>query len=220
MLYKRVLYIFLDEGGNFDFSPQGSRFFSISCVTTQRPFSFNRLIDSYKYECLEYGLPQEYFHCSEDNPHVRKRVFKIINESLNDFHIDSLIVEKSKTPNLLREEKTFYSTMLGHLLRDVINAQEKNSLQEIIVITDTLPINKKRHAVEKSIKKILTEMLPNDVRYRVLHHASRAHIGLQIADYCNWAIFRKWERNDLDYYKQIKPALKSEYNIFENVLKE
>ncbi|WP_448508115.1 DUF3800 domain-containing protein, partial [Immundisolibacter sp.] len=67
-------------------------------------------------------------------------------------------------------------------------------VDEVIVITDTIPIQKKRQAVEKAIKGALSAMLPAGMRYRILHHASRSHYGLQVADYCNWAVFRKWQK--------------------------
>jgi hypothetical protein len=35
------------------------------------------------------------------------------------------------------------------------------------------------------------------VSFRILHHASRADVNLQVADYCAWALYRKWERDDL-----------------------
>ena len=89
-------------------------------------------------------------------------------------------------------------------------------MEEVIVITDTLPVQKKRQAIEKTIKETLTNKLPLDCKYRILHHNSRSHYGLQIADYCNWAVFRKWERNDSMFYDRIKPSLKSEFDIFRN----
>lgn len=211
---KRTLYVFLDEGGNFDFSKKGTAFFSISCISTERPFFVNPVLDAYRYECIEYGIPQEYFHCADDNSHVRKRTFGIIAGHLNSLRIDSLIIEKCKTDPALQEPKNFYSKMLGYLLRYVIGAQDKTYLKEIIIITDVIPINQKRNAVEKSAKQTLADMIP-DTEYRILHHASRAHFGLQVADYCNWAILRKWERGDLTHYNEIKPALRSELDIFQ-----
>ncbi len=32
------LYLFLDEGGNFDFSPAGTRYLTLTAVTATRPF--------------------------------------------------------------------------------------------------------------------------------------------------------------------------------------
>lgn len=118
----------------------------------------------------------------------------------------------------MQEPKNFYSKMLSHLLYHVIKLQNENNLHEVIVITDTIPINEKRRAVEKSIKQTLSKMLPCDTYYRILHHASRSHLGLQIADYCNWAILRKWERADDQYYNLIQSGLGSERNISEDEL--
>lgn len=171
-------------------------------------------LDSYKYDLVEYGIEQEFFHCAEDNAYVRAKVFNIIQQELNNLQLDSLIIEKSKTALTLRDSKEFYPKMLGYLLRYVIERCKHSQFNEIFVITDSIPINKKRQTVEKSIKLILAEMLPKNMKYRIIHHPSKAHYGLQIADYCNWAILRKWERNDLTHYQTIQAALKSELKIF------
>jgi hypothetical protein len=39
---KRFLYIFLDEAGNLDFSPSGTRYFILSSITKERPFNAYR----------------------------------------------------------------------------------------------------------------------------------------------------------------------------------
>ncbi len=39
--------------------------------------------------------------------------------------------------------------------------------------------------------------------------------GLQVADYCCWAVFRKWQRQDMEHYDRIKGALCSEFDIFQ-----
>ena len=215
-LPSQCVYIFLDEGGNFDFTIKGTRYFSLSCVTIERPFLINPHLDQYKYDCVEWGLPQEYFHCTDDNNYVRKKVFDAINKHLDFIRIDSLLIEKSTTPDNLQDPKHFYPKMLGLLLKYVVEViVKRNELNEIIIITDNIPINEKRKAIEKTIKQTLTELLPKTIGYRILHHSSRSHYGLQIADYCNWAIFRKWERGETKYYDQIKEAIKSEQdNIY------
>jgi len=37
---------------------------------------------------------------------------------------------------------------------------------------------------------------------------------LQIADYCAWAIQRKWERQDLRSYDLIRAKIRSEYDLW------
>lgn len=208
------VYLFLDEGGNFDFSPTGTRYFVLTSVATRRPFPTHGPLDDFKHDCLEYGLDTEYFHCADDNPHVRRKVFELISNHVQALRIDSLVVEKSKAGPALRDDRRFYPEMLGYLLRYVIPRELKNGVEEVIVITDTIPIQKKRQAIEKAIKGALAKMLPSGMRYRILHHASRSHYGLQVADYCNWAVFRKWQKGEVEFYDRIKPAILSEFEIF------
>ncbi len=211
---QKMIYIFIDEGGDLGFLPGGSDWFVLTSVATRRPFTFDDRLGSYRYDCLEYGLPTEYFHCADDNAHVRRRVFGLIADSLDNIRIDTLVVEKRKVGPALREEKRFYPEMLGYLLRYVVNREAAQGNEELMVITDTLPLQRKRMAVEKAIKQTLGHRLPQQSRYRILHHASRAHFGLQVADYCTWAVLRKWTKGEASEYELIKPALKSEFEIF------
>lgn len=157
-------YVFLDEGGNFDFSPRGTRYFALTSVATRRPFPAHVPLDDLRHGCLEFGLDTEYFHCADDNTHVRGRVFDLIAEHLPTLHIDSLIVEKPKTGPALREDVRFYPEMLGHLLKYVIPRELGQAVDQVVVITDTIPVQKKRQAVEKAIKQSLAAMLPGGVR--------------------------------------------------------
>ena len=133
------VYVFLDESGNLDFSDRGTRHFVLASVSMKRPFQMNGELDRYKYDCVEYGLEQERFHCANDNTHVRNRVFDIMSGRLDGTEIHSLVVEKNKTAPDARAEARFYPEMLGNLLSYVLETPLHATADEIIVITDTLP---------------------------------------------------------------------------------
>jgi len=210
-----VIYVFLDEGGNFDFSKIGTKYFLLTCVTQRRPFEILSEFANYRYDIIEHGINQEFFHAAEDNKHIRGRVFDIISDHIDSIRIDSLIVEKAKAGPALRPDAEFYPRMLGYLLGHVIEKVDRDDLKEIVVITDTIPVNRKRKAIEKAIKTTLKKMLPSTAKYRVYHHSSRSHAMLQLADYCNWAIYRKWTAGDDAAYKMIQKSIKSEFDIFQ-----
>jgi predicted nucleotidyltransferase len=113
----------------------------------------------------------------------------------------------------LQKENEFYVMMLGYLLGYIFKNSMINNYDDIVIITDNLPINKRRKAVEKAIKKVLKEKLQNK-KFRICHHNSCSHFMLQVTDYCSWAIFRKHERKDCDYYNKISKFIKSEFEIF------
>ena len=143
------------------------------------------------------------------------RVFNLIGNSLDDVAIDSLLVEKPKTDPALTAGSRFYPEMLGHLLRYVLAGPSHTGAEEVIIITDTIPVQRRRRTIEKAIKLTLAKILPQGSRYRILHHDSRSHYGLQVADYCCWATFRKHERGDGTYFDDIKAGVRSAFDIFQ-----
>lgn len=210
----RNQYIFVDESGNFDFSEKGTRFLTLTCIITERPFGFYKDLHEARYDLIEYGIPVEAFHCAGDNKHIRARIFQLIQNYQIKFGINSLIVEKNKIGHSLQKPETFYTKLLGYLIGHVFNDYPCRQAGKIVIVTDTIPIQRKRKAIEKSIKVTLAQMLPKDTRLTILHHTAKAHYGLQVTDYCSWSIFRKWEYGDEESYKLIKPAIQSEFEVF------
>jgi len=211
----RHLYVFLDEAGNLDFAPTGSRFFVLGGITKERPFSAYKEMTELKYDLVERGTALEYFHASENAQAVRNQVFDIIERNLNGVVVDSIIVEKQKLDAPWRAEEHFYPKTLGHLLRAILAQYSLTEFQEVVVFTDSLPIQRKRSAIEKTVKTTLAALLPATVRYRVLHHASKSNMDLQIADYCTWAIYRKWNGQDARSFDRIRAAVRSEWDVLQ-----
>lgn len=211
-----VLYVFLDEGGNLDFSPTGTRYFTLTLVTKERPFNAFQSLVNLRYDFIEEGLDIEYFHATEDRQAVRNKVFRTITEELSEVTIDCMVVEKAKTIPPLQVAERFYPHMLGRLLKYVLERSLSKRHREVVIFTDRIPVKRKLKATEKAIKTTLKAMLPNSAAYRVYHHASMSNVYLQVADYCNWAILRKWTRNDLRSYRLIERMIRSEFEIFKN----
>jgi Protein of unknown function (DUF3800) len=210
----RFLYVFLDEAGNLSFTPNGTRYFLLTSIAKERPFDIYTPLADLKYDLMEAGLEIEYFHASEDAQQVRDRVFQIIISYLQTLRIDTLVVEKKKTVPELQAEEKFYPKMVGYLLRYVLQQFPLSDFSNVFVITDRLPLARKRNAIEKAIKTVAAEMLPKETNYKIFHHDSKSNFNLQITDYCNWAIYRKWDRQDQRSYDLISKAIKSEFDIF------
>ncbi len=207
---QNTIYIFIDEAGNFDFSSNGSKYFTLTSVSIKRSFIFDTQLSKYKYHLLKHGYDIESFHASEDSRIVRSKVFDIISSKIDNISIDSWIVEKSKVDTLQQDIKMFKYGMSRFISMPSLDRID----MALIIITDRIPINKKRIAVEKAIKSKYLNMLKGYNYYNIYHHESKSSYGLQIADYCNWAIYRKWSRGDIQYYNVIEKAIKNELNIF------
>lgn len=208
------LYIFLDESGDLGFNSSGSNFYVLTSVSLQRPAQLNAVLDEFRYRCIERGFEQEFFHCANERRRLRNEVFGLLGSQLEVQAIDSLIVEKRKTTPALGVDTRFYPEMLGHLLKYVLKRPDFSEASEFIIITDSPPIQKRREAIKKVVKTKLARMLPKGRQHHILHHQSRSHFCLQVADYCGWAIFRKYENGDSAAYDLIRSSIRSEYEIF------
>jgi hypothetical protein len=206
---ERVLYIFLDEGGNLDFSDSGTAYFVLTAVSKERPFHAYRFLNELKYDLMEKNVEVEYFHASENKQDVRDAVFSIIKAHLDRMRIDTLVVNKPRVADDLRRDEVFYPVMLKRLLYAVIKDRDLGSFDRIIVVTDSIPVNRKRRAVEKAVKKEFAALLPSRISYTICHHSSKSNYDLQIADYCNWAIYRK-QGGDVRSFDIIQGAVGTE----------
>ena len=158
---------------------------------------------------MERGENIECFHATEDRQAVRNEVFSIL-EKVGGFEFDAVLIEKSRVPHDLREPQQFYPYFARELLRLVF--QRHSGDAPIVIVTDRLPIKRKREAVEKALKLFLRNEL-GESPFTIVHHSSAAHLCLQAADYCMWAIYRKWALGDDRSYLLVQSFVKNELEI-------
>lgn len=215
MSKDKVLYVFLDESGNFDFSKNGTQYFILTGLSCYRPFEWYSNFIDLKFDLLENSKGIERFHCTEDKQLVRDKVFSILNEHQQCFKIDSVVVQKNKTNPKIRDTKKFYPFVLKTLLSHIVKNYNKDHISKMIFITDELSIKRDREAIIKGIKTNLDKSLVNK-SYNIFHWSSKSTVGLQAVDYACWAIQKKWHFNDLRSYNLIKRSIHSEFDLFRN----
>jgi len=224
---KQTLYIFIDESGDFNFSKKGSKYFILTSVSTIKPLKGRGSVLGTRYELLADGIDSEYFHATEDSQKIRDNFYAVIKE-LVDFEIDSVIAEKCKAHPLLYEEietngdfsiksrkgveERFYRQICETLLQYVIRRYKNKRISKIVVILDQIMTNKKKDFVTKSIKTYMKEHF--GLTPYIYFHQTKADLNSQIADYCCWAMKKKWCDDELRPYNEIKNKVKSEFDIF------
>jgi hypothetical protein len=224
MSNSNPLYIFIDESGDFNFSPTGTKFYTITAVLTHLPSEFANEIILLRHEILSGsvlpGLGNTYlenmlchhFHASEDKQAVRDQFFNII-QKMQYFKGHSIVVRKNRTNPCLRDPTRFYPRMLGYLLDYILKTYAYSML---CVFVDGVPVNKIKKTMIHAIKAEVKSKKPKKP-FKIYHPNSASNNFLQISDYVNWAISRKWERNDLRSYNLIKKFLgRPELDIFKN----
>ena len=205
-----TVFLFFDESGDLNFSPNGSRYVVFGALTTREPATLLRPLSDLRYDMIVRGVAIEEFHASEDRQAVRDQVFQVLAET-GGFEFDAVIVEKRKANPVLHDPARFYPQFAGYLLQYVFKRYD-DPTECVVVITDTLPIKKRRKAMEKAFKSFIRRRLGRRP-FSVLHHASAAHACLQAADYCNWAIYKKWKDGEMRPYRMISRFVRSEFDM-------
>jgi hypothetical protein len=150
------------------------------------------------------------FHANADPAPTRARVFDIIEEL--DVRVDALVIEKSKSaPKIRPTPERFYQYAWFYLMRYLVN-EVTPGRTELLAVAASVGTRAKRTAFFTGVQDVMQQVA------RVTHRSACWDASsdgcLQIADYCTWAIQRKWELGDQAPYSRIKRKVRSEYEIF------
>ncbi len=225
---RNTLFIFLDESGNLDFSPTGTRYWILTALCTFHPVEKRDPFHHLLYDLADRDCGQECFHATEDKQLVRDEVFKHITALDKETEIHSIIAEKCMANPVLYEKQVckkgkyikvkdaslFYDRVCRALLKYIFKSWRYKQAEKIVVVLSSL-FTPDRHS---AIKATLKNYLKNETKppFQIYFHSNRADMNCQIADYCCWAIAAAWERKELRSKMAIHGRIKSEYNIFRN----
>jgi hypothetical protein len=216
------LYIFIDESGNFEFSVKGSAFYTFTALLTYTPNKYVENINQLRLDIVSGNLlpklsPEylennlcSHFHATEDRQPVRDLFFDLICH-MDNLSVNAVVVRKNRTNPTLRNPHQFYPKFLGSLLDYIFQVYKYNEL--CIFVAGAAVTDRKKQFI-KTIKEEINKRHPR-TPYRIYFPNTASHCYLQIVDYINWAIFKKWESSDGRSYKLIKKFLQSsERDIF------
>lgn len=205
------LFAFFDESGEFTYHPDRGAFIVFVGVVTPDPMLFTSEFAALRYELLQQGCRLERFHAASDKQVVRDRVFDLLAAS-RGYAVHSIVLRKNRVNPKLYKYGPYsiaYRTMLKYLVGS------GNRIRNIHIIADTAPGKKQQTNLEQFLRLRAEEVLrPRGIEYSVDHHNSSAHALLQAADYCAWAIQKKWKDGELRPYGRIQSRIENEFDIY------
>ena len=209
------VHIFADEAGNFDFSrkPGASRFFILTTVAFLGGHdALATDLRALRFELAWAGIDlRREFHATDDPQHVRDRVFDVLRD--HDFRVDATILEKRKArPGIRGSEERFYRTAWLFHLRNVLPSLLPHD-SELHVIAASVGTGGRRRAFMTAVESAVRDA--TDAAAAIAFWPAAADACLQAADYCAWAIQRKWERGDERSYGLVRDLIVREHDLFE-----
>ncbi|MBY3134778.1 DUF3800 domain-containing protein [Rhizobium laguerreae] len=208
-------YLFADEAGCFTFNRNQnvSRYFII-CTVTTNDLKVGDALHNLRHQLVwERAQIGDFFHATEEKQAIRDRVFKTILE--HDFEIQATVCEKAKAQPQVRADKArFYKyPWFYHLKHGIAPHIPENS--QLLVTTASLGTKKERLTFTNSLDDVLSQTV-RGAKWVVDFRPSQTDPCLQLADYCAWAVQRKWERNDLASYDLVRDRISYEYELWKH----
>ena len=207
-------YVYLDEAGCFTFERKqsASKYFILCSVVTDDN-SARASLNELRFELIKDGYEVgDYFHATTDKQVVRDRVYETILG--HKFTIQAQICEKAKAQPQVRSNRArFYQYPLFYLFRHGVRPHFRDA-SHVHATAASLGTKKERIAFANALNDVCsqTAKLDRSVDFR----PSQTDPMLQLADYCAWAIQRKWERGDERSYEIIKDRITYEYDLWKN----
>lgn len=207
-----MLYIFVDESGNF--SGNHDRFFVLSAFVTSKP----RVTRKCFLRAKRTKLPEKYRHYAEVKfsdraipDQFKKHVLQRVAQE--DVRIYVLWFDKQNLPVALRQqpEGLVYCQLVGQLL-EMCPLAETEIVQ---VFLDRRNLKgTTRQVFDANLKARLLFVFPKLRRLSIEHVDSTASMNVQIADFVAGAIFQKHERSNEQFYNIIEPQIVREKELF------
>lgn len=208
-------YLFADEAGCFTFSraPNVSRYFIICTITTGN-LDVSTALHALRHKLVWEGLDiGDFFHATVDAQAVRDRVFDEVLK--HDFQIQATICEKAKAQPSVRSSKPrFYKYPWFYQFKHGI-APFVPPDARLLITAASIGTKKEKATFTTALNDVMAQTVAA-TPWMVDFRPSHCDPCLQLADYCAWAIQRKWERGDLRSYDLIKSRISYEFELWKH----
>jgi len=203
-----VLYLYLDESGDlgFDFfAKRPSKFLTVTVLAGTGVENNRRLINAVK-KTIRQKLPRgrREMKGSKDSSVVKEYFYNRV--SAVPFAIYSVTLNKRRVYESLAKRKDRVYNFIARNVLDRIPIEGASSRIEVIIDR-----SKSKKEIREFNEYIIGQMkgrIDPRVPLDVYHRTSHENLGLQAADLFSWGIFRKYERNDAEWFTIFKTKVK------------
>ena len=215
------MYIFLDESGDLGFDFEGKRP-SEKFVITLLVCNSKQAVDSFK-SAVKRTLKNKLntkknnsryvaeLHATHISFPIKQYFYRQVKCS--DWCLYSVVLNKRRVYEHLKTaagRKKLYN-FLSNFLIEKIDLSNANPTVHMVV--DKCKNKKEIEDFNHYLANQLEGRLPLNIPLVLSHEDSAANTGLQVVDLFCWGIFRKYEREDTEWYEQYKGkiAFETEY---------
>jgi len=211
------VYVFADEAGDFAFKrgPNISRYYIVCTVLMPDCDLGHKLLELRRRLAWEKAPLGDYFHATKDKQAVRDAVFETIRTEF--FSVQATVMEKAKAqPQTRTSEAMFYQYGWHYHLQHSSKVYLKPGT-EVLITVASIGTKQRRIGFEDAVRAVARQKIPRK-SWVAAFWPCQTDPCLQVADYCTWAIQRKWESDgrDVRSYNLIKDRITYEYELWKH----
>lgn len=208
-----MIRIFLDESGDLGFSERSTKWFIITIAITSNHRRVEKCVKK-----IHKGLRKKYkkvneLHAYRADAITKKRMLRLLSQ-INDLYVNCIVLNKSRVYIDLRKQKNYLYNYTANILLERLHSKniiKKND--EILIYIDQRDTNKfLKQNFEKYLSGNLIKRGNNNFTIQI--KPSHTEKCLQAVDFISWAIFRKYEQKDYEFYNIIKDKIDGESFLF------
>lgn len=207
------MFVFADEAGCFTFKRrQGASQYFLLCTLATDNCSISHELLELRRELAMNGQPDvDKLHATTDQQATRDKVFAVLANC--QFRIDATVLEKCKAqPQTRTTDVAFYQYAWYYHFKHVGPLLFRQS-NRLLITAAALGSKRTRAAFKQGVNNTLQQVAPRN-QWQVSFMDSAKDPMLWAADYCAWAIQRKWEMQDQRSYQLIRPQIVTEYDLW------
>lgn len=208
------MYIFIDEAGDLsNFSATGSKYFLLVAVVAKNHEPANAILDlRHDLERESFEIPRG-FHAKNDPKPRRNRVFECLKKLPIELHVVA-IRKENIFPHLRASESWMYGFAFKKIVSSLSDSLRRRIGRKRLVLP-TYSTGSLRKQIVAVCRNTIVGLYPDE--FEIAFWESSGHAGLQIADYCSWAIQRKLERGETESLEDIKTLIEHVVSPWESL---
>lgn len=204
-----MLYLYLDESGDlgFDFfTKKPSKYFTITVMLVHGMENRKRIAKAIKRTLHNKLLQKQRIELKGSKQSIEvKQYFYRQTESV-PFELYALTLNKRRVYDYLFQKKDRVYNFIARKVLDVIPFADASVRVSLVI--DRSKSKKEIREFDDYLIRQLTGKIEPPIPLDIDHHLSHEDLPLQAVDLFSWGIFRKYEKNDREWFDFFKSKIK------------
>lgn len=203
-----MLFLYLDESGDlgFDFfSKKPSKFFTVTVMLVQGAENRKQIAKAVK-RTLRNKFPKQKTELKGSKQSIEiKRYFYRHIETV-PFELYAMTLNKRRVYDRLSQRKDRVYNFITRKVLDVIPFA--NASMRVSLVIDRSKSKKEISEFNDYLIRQLSGKIEPRIPLDIDHHLSHEDLPLQAVDLFSWGIFRKYEKNDMEWFDVFKNKIR------------